>query len=467
MKFIAKKRPNSVLGLNLSAGQLRAFQVERAKGTVEVVKSASAALSLDLMQAEVEQIAREIKNCLDTAGIGEKHCVVALPANWIMSQQTKVPALSPEDTASFLQLEAEKGFPCDTAQLQIARSFCRSGEVMYATQLAVRKDQIERLTAILKLAGLKPVSFSLGLAALPEVASSPSEGRIAVSVEAGGVTMLVSANGGIASLRTCEAIVDSNTGGNGLNNNGVARELRITFEQVPTELRANLRQLNLCGPAETVRQLAETLSSWARSVGLTITCNSETDQPIGNRMTERIAARWLENETQSLEFLPPIPSRWSVLIARYNSKRLASVGYSIAAAAVLTIGAFGWQEFRLWSLGSEWGTMQAQVTELEGTQSLIREYRPWYDTSFRNLSILRRVTESFPENGSVTAKSFEVHGPANVSITGTARDNASLLKTIDQLRKTREIQGLKVEQIRGKAPLQFTLSFRWNNNSGS
>ena len=73
--------------------------------------------------------------------------------------------LSPEDLDSILQLEAEKGFPYDSAQLQISRSIHRSAEAAYVTQLAVRKDRLEHLAAVVKAARLKPVSFSLGLAA--------------------------------------------------------------------------------------------------------------------------------------------------------------------------------------------------------------------------------------------------------------------------------------------------------------
>jgi hypothetical protein len=105
--------------------------------------------------------------------------------------------------------------------------------------------------------------------------------------------------------------------------------------------------------------------------------------------------------------------------------------------------------------------MQARVTQLDGVQARIREFAPWYDTNFRSLSILKRVTECFPENGSVTAKSFEVHGNAIVTISGTARDNASLLRVQELLRQSKEVQGLKIEQIRAKNPMQFTLTFRW------
>jgi hypothetical protein len=151
-----------------------------------------------------------------------------------------------------------------------------------------------------------------------------------------------------------------------------------------------------------------------------------------------------------------------LLVARYNSKRLATVGFAVAALVAIAIVAFGWQEFRRWSLRSEWSAMQAQVTQLDAVQARIREFAPWYDTSFRSLSIMKRVTECFPENGSVTAKTFEVHGNAMVTISGTARDNASLLRVQEQLHKTKEVQGLKIEQIRAKNPMQFTLTFRWN-----
>src|SRR5688572_8692890 len=140
-----KKRAQSVLGLILIDGQLRACHVTRTKGRTEVVKTANAALTLDLLHPEPELIGREIKNHLDEAGIKERHCVVGVPPRWVMSQHTKVPALDADDAASFLQIEAEKGFPVDPANLQIARSFQHSTAGDFVTQLAVRREQIERL----------------------------------------------------------------------------------------------------------------------------------------------------------------------------------------------------------------------------------------------------------------------------------------------------------------------------------
>lgn len=462
MKRKTKKRAQSVLGLTLNDGQLKAFHVTRAKSGLEVVKAANAPLTLDLLHPESELIGREIKNHLDAAGIRERHCVVGLPARWVMSQHTQVPEMSPEDTNSFLQIEAEKGFPVDPAQLQIARSFQKTKTGTYVTQLAVRREQIEQLSAVLKAAGLKAVSFSLGLAVLPEANIPAGRGRIVVAVDPAGVTLLVAAGGGIAAFRTCEASIESEAGEKIVNGASVARELRITFEQVPVDLRADLRELFLTGEATMVRQLAESLGDWAKAAGLTLVRGDLPEKNLAAQMAERLAGHWLEDSAPDLEFLPPRPSRWSLLMARYNSKRLATAGFALAAAAVLALGFFAWQEFQRWSLRSEWSKMETQVKGLDTVQTRIREFRPWYDTSFRSLSIMKRITECFPDNGAVTAKSFEVHGNAIVTISGTARDNASLLRVQEQLRKAKEVQSLKIEQIRGKTPMQFTLTFRWN-----
>jgi hypothetical protein len=466
MKWTARKRPQSVVGLSIEDGQLRLAHVARARNAIAPLRATTAKLTLDLLHPEAELVGREIKNHLEAAGIRERHCVVALPPAWIMTQHSKVPELSPEDVSGLLEIEAEKGFPVNPDELQITRSAHRSPESGYVTQLAVRRDQLNRLGTVLKSAGLKPVSYSLGAAALPGAVAPAGTGCVTLLLEPKGATLLISAGGGIAAFRTLEASIDSEAGEAVVNAPALARELRITFEQVPPDLRREVRQLFLRGDERMVRQLAGSLGAWAREEGLALEFGSAA-RPVRDEIVEQLAMQHLKTGGAGLEFLPPRPSRWSLMMARYSSKRLATAGFAAAAAALVALAAFGWQEYRLWSLRTEWQAMAAQVTELEAIQQNIREFRPWYDASFRNLSIMRRVVECFPENGSVTAKSFEIHGPNNVSVSGTARDNASLLRTLDELRQAKEIQAVKIEQIRGKTPAQFTFSFRWVGASGT
>jgi Tfp pilus assembly protein PilN len=111
--------------------------------------------------------------------------------------------------------------------------------------------------------------------------------------------------------------------------------------------------------------------------------------------------------------------------------------------------------------------MSARVKELDGIQQQIQKYRPWFDESFRSLSILKQLTTAFPEDGTVTAKTVEIRDGNVVNCSGTARDNAALLRMLSQLRAADGVTDLKVDQIRGKSPMQFTFDFHWNKGGGS
>jgi hypothetical protein len=318
---------------------------------------------------------------------------------------------------------------------------------------------------VLKSAGLKPVSYTLGLDALPGAIAAEEAGRITLVLEPKGATLLVSAGGGVAALRTFEATIDSEAGENVVNSAALARELRITFEQVPSDLRETVRELWLLGDDRMARQLAENLRAWAGDTGLTIERDTSARLPVAEEIVEQMAMRHLKEGAPPLEFLPPRPSRWSMMLARYSSRRLATAGFAAAAVAALVLLAFGWQEYQLWALRNEWSGMAAQVKDLDAVTARTREFRPWYDTGYRNLTIMKRVVECFPDNGSVSAKSVEIHGSA-VTITGSGRDKPSILAVQSQLQKVKEIQGIKVEQMVGM-PVKFTLTFRWNGTSGT
>ncbi len=466
-RFSVRRAPQSLLALSLAGGRLVAAQIARSKNAVSVVRQVSSPLSLDPLHPEPELVGREIRGLLDAARIKERACIVVLPPEWVMTQQSALPELSSEDTESLLQLEAEKGFPSAPEELHLSRSLARAGGEGFATQLAVRREQVARLGEVLRGAGLRPVSCTLGLPALRDAVPAVGPGRMTLWVEGAGATLLVAAGGGIVAFRVLEASIESEAGERVVNTAALVRELRITLEQMPAALRAEVRALAVRGEERAVGALAGALGAWAVGAGLSIDTIASGRKFAAEEVVEEVGLRFLRDGPPALEFLPPKPGRFARLVARYNSRRLATAGFAAAAVLVIVGGAFEWQQYQLWRLRSDWEAMEAQVKDLDAVQARIREFRLWYDTSFRNLSILRKVVECFPDNGSVTAKGFEVHSPSTVTVTGTARDNASLLRTLDLLRQSKEVQGLKIEQIRGKTPAQFTFTFRWIGTSGS
>src|SRR6516225_706281 len=107
------QRGSSILGLTLDGGKLDGVVVRRTNGSVQIQQTFSVTLSLDPLTNDAALVGREIRNHLDAAGVRERRCVVGLPLKWVLTAHTELPPLPEADAASLLQLEAEKGFPCD------------------------------------------------------------------------------------------------------------------------------------------------------------------------------------------------------------------------------------------------------------------------------------------------------------------------------------------------------------------
>ena len=101
------------------------------------------------------------------------------------------------------------------------------------------------------------------------------------------------------------------------------------------------------------------------------------------------------------------------------------------------------------------------MADIQHVQDQIQQFRPWYDETYCSLAILRKLTLAFPEDGSVTAKTIEIRDGNQINLSGTARDNAALLAMQARLRAADGVSSLKVDQIRGKAPIQFTFDFQY------
>jgi hypothetical protein len=172
-------------------------------------------------------------------------------------------------------------------------------------------------------------------------------------------------------------------------------------------------------------------------------------------------ARFLTGAGAAFEMLPPKVSSWQQLTARVSSKKLGWVGVAAAVILLIVGGAVGFQQWKLSKLQKQWASMASRVKDVDDTQAKIRKYRPWFDESLPSLSILKRVTEAFPVEGSIWTKTVEIRNQATVNCTGTARNNEALMKTLDQLRASSDVSNVSVDSVRGTAPLQFTFNFQW------
>ena len=475
-KFGGPKKLTTVLGLTLDGSRLDGVVLRRTNGALAVLQSFSAALTLDPLTAAPELVGREIRNHLDAAGVRERHCVFGVPLKWILTAQTELPPLPDADAKSLLQMEAERGFHSDVATLLICASRSPLADGKTNVLLAgIPNTHLAVLEKVLAAAKLKPVSFAPGISALQFPGGEKSNGVLALAIGERNVSLQITAGGGVVALRALEGAVEDEGGRRTLHTDMVARETRVTLGQLPVGLAGAVKRIRVFGPRELARQLADELELRFEPAGLKIevVAGYAADE-FGVQLPAEVAwspafslaARVLTGQKPAFEFLPPKPNFVELFVTKYSSGRLRTTGAVAAGITAILLAVFLFQQIQLWHLRSQWSRMAVKVGQLEAIQDNIRQYRSWYDGSFPNLAILRQLSLSFPEDGSVTAKNIEVRGGNEVTCSGTARDYAALLAMQSRLRAADGVNDVKLEQIRGKAPMQFVFEFKFNNGGG-
>jgi len=357
--------------------------------------------------------------------------------------------------------------------LHYAASRCHlPGGKQQALLVGVPRNHLTLLEQALLGAKLKPISFSLGIAALQPPGPDPLNGALALAVGETHIGLEITCAGGVAALRALEGALELQGSQKVLNAEIVARETRITLGQLPAGLRETVHRARIFGPAALAQQLVDEIELRLEPLGLRVEMASRySPDEFGLQLPASaavspalsLAAGFLAGRKAPFELLPPKVTAWQQMSARYASGKLRVAAAAAAAIIVIAAGAFLYQQWQLMRLGTRWTKMAPKVRELESVKQQIHQYRPWFDDSLRALTILRQLTAAFPEDGVVTAKTVEIRDLNTVTCTGTTRDNQSLLKTLDRLRTNNIISEVRLVQIRGsKAPLQFTFDFHWS-----
>jgi hypothetical protein len=471
------KRGASVLGVALDGNRLEAVVLRRANGSARVRQFVSADLALSPLTDDPDLVGREIRNHLDQAGVRERRCAVCLPLGWLLTLQTKLPELPEAERDSFLQLEAERGFHSGPEALLIAHSlFQPAGGEPYATLLAVPRNHLNTLERVLRAAKLKPVTFALGIGAL-QPAAGDQERVIALSVRSNSIDLQVSGGGGIVALRSLDGAIETQGGSKRISAELTARELRITLGHLPGGLSDGPGKIRIFGQGDMCRQFVQDISPRLEAMGLkletvdrapSVALEPAPSPELAASPALALAAAWVRGADSKPEFLPPRVQPWQRLVStRMSTRNLTYAGGAAAAVVLGILVAFGVQQWQIDSLQKQWDGMTPLINELTTDQEQIKEFRPWYDQSFRDLRILRRLTEAFPEDGSVSAKTVEIRDTVGVTCAGMARDKAAFLRLNEKLGDaTNEISNLHAE-TKGQKPTQFTLNFQWEGGAAN
>ena len=466
-----RQRPSTVLALSFDGSQLDGAVLRR-NGSIQLLQSFSTTLSLDPLTADPELVGREIRNHLDTANVRERNCVVCVPLKWALTAHTEIPDLPEADVPEFLQLEAERGFHADAATMYFATSQYALAGKKHAALVGVPRNHVELIEKVLRTAKLKPLSFSIGMTVLQPPAAEKSNCVLALVVGESSVGLQITCGGGIAALRALEGTVEMEGGRRVLHADVVVREARITFGQLPPELREKVRTVRIFGPRDFAQQLADELELKLEQLNLKIEVvkvyspgefglGIPSDAPVSAAFS--FGAEYVAGRPTFIEFLPPKVPAWKQYADRYGTGRARKAAAVAALVLLIIMGAFAYQQIQLARWQSQWNKMSADVTQLKAIKDKIEKYQPWADKNVTGLTILKQIATAFPQTGEVTVKSLEIRDLNTVVCSGVARSMPSLTQTQGQLRRTQGIAGVNLVQSRGHAPnLQFTLNIQYN-----
>ncbi len=462
-------RSGAVLGLSLEPGRMSCALLSSSGGRLVVKKALEAPLSLDTLADDPQLVGREIRNRLAGAGIRAHRCVLALPARWVLSLRTPLPPLAPADEAAYLQLQAERGFPYAPKDLCLGVSrFAAPDGQAEAMLVALPANHLAVIERVLKAARLRPLGITVGAALLlPHVESGGGE-AVALALSETTLDLAVGAGGGLLALRALD-VESAGLGENGPHADAILRELRITLGQTPPGLRERVRTLYLFGSSATLDGMRRALGEGVARLGLTLEPGS---LPVssGDRGTRALVApaataaamHYLLGRAPMVQLLPPRPSKLKQWSGRVSTRATVLLAGAAAVLVLAAGGAFLWQNWRLSRQEAAWSAIATQAENLTALQETMRAVRPWFDDSVPSLVVMRALTEAFPADGGVWAKTVAIKSHALISCAGNARTNRQWLEMFGKLQATPGIQDLQVQEVRGEGPVQFRFTFRWN-----
>jgi hypothetical protein len=457
---------SSVLGIGLEKGRLTGVFMQRSNGGVRIEKSFELGWSLEGLMKDTDRFGGELRKALDAEGIRERHCVVCIPLEWAYTTRVQIPALPEADVDRFLRVQAEREFPIPPEETVLSVSRWRSSSgTEWATLIGIPANRIAALGRALHVANLRPLSMTFAIAALIRKGGSDPSGSLLLLAGEGGVDLAVVRGGAVLALRSLEEGAGSEREAGSMDTLGIARQIRITLGQFTGELQEPIGGIEVYGlPEKTNPLLLELRNSFAAS-GMKVELASSTKRIEGLENApagfEAVAKRLL-GQPAEFEFLRIPPGRFKQILEKVSSKSNLWLGGVAAAFVLLLGGGFLVQQIQLSRLQSEWADIEAKVDELTVLQDKIRRFKPWFDDSIPSLTVARILTEAFPEEGSVWLKSMEIKDRSEATCSGQARGNREWMAMVDRLRNTPGVLDLQILQVRGAAPLQFTLSFRWD-----
>ena len=463
------RRRTTLIGLSLQPYETMICRVRRQGKLAEVSTLTRAPIPASAFKTEPKRAGQELRAHLRTAHIRPESCVVCLPLSWAFTSELDLPDLSKPDLQSFIRLEAERRFPLAPDDLVLAVAQRKRPDETASPAASCRSllvgipaECLSNVEKALRSARLRPLSMTFAIAAL---AGEHARDHCAlIQVGKGFVDFAVVADDTSPILRNL-AWQESSGAESGLDGDvatqeevpfdsrEMARQLRITLAQIPSNQRDSVERAVLYGGGEWPETATDLLRESLAGLGMTLE---------EGRSAESVAAtRTLLGQTSAIELYVQKKTHMPTVMARFSARSVRWALGVAGAAILLLMAAFGLQGWQLAQLENQWSEIGPRVEAAKSLQERVRKYRSWYDDSIPSLALLEKLASAFPGEGSVWVKNLRVKDRTSATCSGVASNRTAWMQVMDRLGKNKDLDELQVVQARGDTPFSFTLTFRW------
>ncbi|RME90721.1 MAG: hypothetical protein D6766_12835 [Verrucomicrobia bacterium] len=440
----------------------------------DIRHSLSLPLPASRIEQEPEEAGRLLAEALQTHGFTSRRCLVRTPLSWVLAAPIEVPGQLPAgELPGFLELQAEQQLALPPGRARIAGDFAALPEGRRRGLLAaLPQNRFDALLRFLQAAGLKPVSVTADANA-PVTADEPlDEGVLRIAPAGKGLDLVLT----LGPHRLAFRHLDPPNAGAGhlpIEPADLVREIRLTLGRWPAEWRSLCRRIAFHGAESFIDELHAAAKPLLEAAGWK-RVDREPHRPVatGNgplpHACEALlgaAHGVLRGQPLPLEFLPRQETAWERIQRRFaGGHRRQLILAGVGLVLLLWLPAW-WQAHRLGTLEQTWKEMAGPVAKLEQLQTDIRSFRPWFARDPESLLVLEAVTEAFPEEGEVWARSIEWKADGQFTCNGLARSQQAIMATLERLRADPHIRDLKLKQVRGQNPVQFAFQFTWRHDA--
>ena len=214
------------------------------------------------------------------------------------------------------------------------------------------------------------------LARLQSPTQQADQRVITLSSSNHGLELQVTGGGGVVALRSLDAAVEAEGGRRKISADLVARELRITLGQLPGGFSDSGGPIKIFGNEQLTRPFITEITPRLTAMGLRIepmvrppnvVFENAPSPEVAASPVLALAAAYVTSSDVGADFLPPKVTPWKQFVTtKLSTQKLAYAGGAGAFVAACVAGIFGWQQFQIVRLHSQWDPISARVSESGG-----------------------------------------------------------------------------------------------------